>query len=140
MSFSSSISIDSLDQYKTDIDNNDIEMKYYHIKLFKIICVLESINNIFYWIRSDYSAASFLTPRNVPEEMYQCTRCRNVPRNLLGLKFQIQTLLDKTINLSNRIEQLELALEDSFFEKNEIEKSEYKQKYLAMNENYFFFR
>jgi hypothetical protein len=60
--------------------------------------------------------------------MYQCTRCRNVPRNCLGLKFQIQTLLDKTIVLSNRIEQLELALEDSFFEKNEIEKSEYKAK------------
>ena len=67
MSFDSSRSIDSLDQYKTDIDNNDIEMKYYHIKLFKIICVLESINNIFYWIRTDYSAASFLAPRNVPD-------------------------------------------------------------------------
>ena len=33
MSFSSSISIDSLDQYKTDIDNNDYEMKLKHIKL-----------------------------------------------------------------------------------------------------------
>ncbi len=81
-----------------------------------------------------------MTPRNVPEEMYQCTRCRNVPRNLLGLKFQIQTLLDKTINLSIRIKQLELVLENSFLEKNEVEKSEYKPKYLAMNENYFFFR
>jgi hypothetical protein len=48
MSFDSSRSIDSLDQYKTDIDNNDIEMKLYNIKIFKIICVLKSINNIFY--------------------------------------------------------------------------------------------
>ncbi len=86
---------------------------------------------MFYWIRSDYSATSVLTPRNIPDD-------------LLGLKYQIQILLDKTIILSNRIAQLELALEKSFFEINEIEKSEFKpmknQSVITMKLNYFLLR